>query len=130
MSTSPSTATVTSAATVHLTVPRSGTRVLKLDAQAGQHHRVERDEGDARPVSGRKMRAVQDPLADDAPADPVIVRRVGEDLLVPVDVGQTWVEADRVTSSPYGELRVWNGSDLNGQAYQVLVATAVTTSVL
>ncbi len=41
------------------------------------------------------------------------------------DLGGTWVEGTPVESSTHGTLRVWNGTDLNGQQHQLLLAEPV-----
>ncbi len=41
------------------------------------------------------------------------------------ELGGTWVEGTPVASSTHGTLRVWNGTDLNGQQHQLLLAEPV-----
>ncbi len=41
------------------------------------------------------------------------------------ELGGTWVEGTPIDSSMHGQLRVWNGTDLNGQQHQLLLAEPV-----
>lgn len=51
-------------------------------------------------------------------------------LAVLTDPASGWVEQATENSLTLGPMRVWNGTDLNGQHYQVLLAAPAATAVL
>ncbi|MGY0194624.1 SwmB domain-containing protein [Leptothrix sp. BB-4] len=59
----------------------------------------------------------------------LVVGDNGDTLRLLTGSAGSWTEAAPIMDPTYGELRVWNGADTNGQLYQVLVAASVTTSL-
>jgi hypothetical protein len=51
-------------------------------------------------------------------------------LRLMADPASGWKEQPADASSTHGPLRVWNGTDLNGQHYQLLLVTPVNTAIL